>query len=143
MTNNTSGVSRRKARQRAVEVLFEVDQRGGRGEELLQQRESGVGEPVPEYGSRLIRGVWQHQERIDELISAYSQGWTIDRMPAVDRQLLRVGVYELLYEDDVPDPVCVDEAVTLAKKMSTDDSPRFVNGLLGRLLDLKPGLVLD
>lgn len=143
MTNNTSSQSRRNARQRAVEVLFEVDQRGVDGEALLQERESGVGEPVPEYGSTLIRGVWAHQGRIDELISMYSQGWTLDRMPAVDRQLLRVGVYELLYQEDVPDPVCVDQAVTLAKKMSTDDSPRFINGLLGRLLDLKPGLMLD
>ncbi|MGZ6338833.1 MAG: transcription antitermination factor NusB, partial [Candidatus Limnocylindrales bacterium] len=86
-------------------------------------------------------GVVAHAERIDELIETYSMGWPLDRMPAVDRALLRMAVFELLYADDVPDSVVVDEAVELAKQLSTDDSPAFVNGLLGRLLELKPRLV--
>jgi N utilization substance protein B len=81
-----------------------------------------------------------HSARIDELISEYAEGWTMDRMPAVDRNVLRIGVYELLWADDVPDGVAISEAVLLARELSTDDSPAFVNGLLARLLELKPEL---
>lgn len=135
--------TRRQARQRAVQILFEMDLRPADAATILGIRESGVGEAVPPYASRLVRGVRDNADRIDELITTYSQGWTLDRMPTVDRQVLRVGVYELLWGDDVPDAVCVDEAVTLARRLSTDSSPRFVNGLLGRLMDLKPSLMLD
>ena len=83
--------------------------------------------------TRLIEGVAQHLDRIDELIASYAEGWTIDRMPAVDRNLARIAVYELLYEPEVDDPVAITEAVELAKEMSTDDSPRFLNGLLDRI----------
>jgi N utilization substance protein B len=89
----------------------------------------------------LVEGVVAHDERIIELLSTYSHGWTVDRMPAVDRQVLRIGVFELLWADDVPDAVAVDEAVELVKSLSTDGSPSFVNGLLGRLLTMKPGLI--
>jgi N utilization substance protein B len=81
-----------------------------------------------------------HRDRIDELLTTYSQGWSLDRMPAVDRAVLRLGTFELLWLDDVPDAVVVDQAVELARSLSTDDSPGFVNGVLGRLLDLKPML---
>ena len=81
-----------------------------------------------------------HQERIDDLLSSYAVGWTLDRMPAVDRNLLRIGAYEILYEDDVPDAVAVSEAVSLARELSTDDSAGFVNGLLARLVEVKPQL---
>ncbi|HEX5534830.1 MAG TPA: transcription antitermination factor NusB, partial [Actinomycetales bacterium] len=80
--------------------------------------------------------------RIDELLATYSHGWTVDRMPAVDRQALRIGTYELLWRDDIPDAVAIDEAIELVKELSTDESPSFVNGLLARLLEMKPTLLV-
>jgi transcription antitermination protein NusB len=97
---------------------------------------------VPEYAAELVRGVEAHRDRIDELLAAHAEGWTLDRMPAVDRNILRIGVYELLWSDDVPDGVAISEAVALATDLSTDGSPAFVNGLLARLLELKPTLTL-
>ena len=82
-----------------------------------------------------------HQPRIDEVLASYSEGWTLDRMPAVDRNVLRLGVYELLYVDDVPDAVAVSEAMALVRDLSTDDSPQFVNGVLGAVVRNKPSLV--
>jgi N utilization substance protein B len=96
--------------------------------------------PVTDYTRRLVEGYAGHAARIDELLAGYSVGWTLDRMPVVDRNVLRLGTYELLWEDDVPDAVVLDEAVQLAKEFSTDESPSFVNGLLGRLMELKPTL---
>lgn len=124
-------------------MLFEIDQRFDDPLELLREREAGVGDAVAPYTGALVRGVIERRERIDEIISTYSQGWTIDRMPAVDRQILRVGVFEVLYQEDVPGPVAIDQCVKLAKAMSTDDSPRFVHGLLARVVDMAPGLSLD
>ncbi|HXW47470.1 MAG TPA: transcription antitermination factor NusB, partial [Streptosporangiaceae bacterium] len=89
------------------------------------------------------RGVHGHQEQIDRLLAAHAQGWALSRMPAVDRNILRIGAYELLLRQDVPDAVAISEAVALAGDLSTDDSPAFVNGLLGRLLELKPTLSLE
>jgi N utilization substance protein B len=94
---------------------------------------------VPEYAATIVEGVVTNRERIDELLSTYAQGWTLERMPAVDRAVLRLGAWELLYNDEVPDAVAIDEAVELARTLSTDESPGFVNGLLARLLSLKPG----
>ena len=96
--------------------------------------------PVPEYAVDLVEGVTGRRDRIDELLTTYAEGWTLDRMPAVDRNILRVAIYELLWRDDIPDAVAIDEAVDLAKELSTDESPRFVNGLLGRLQLLKAEL---
>jgi len=136
--------ARTKARKRAVDILFEAEQRGIDPQVLVADR---VIEPhqeaaVPQYTVDLVEGVAAHRERIDELLATYSQGWTVERMPAVDRALLRIGTWELLYNDDVPDAVAVDEAVDLAGQLSTDDSPSFVNGLLGRLVDIKPTLLI-
>ena len=89
---------------------------------------------------QLVEGVARHQERIDTLIETYSVGWPLDRMPAVDRNLLRLGIYELLWQEEVPDVVAIDEAVGLAQQLSTDTSPQFVNGLLNRIMELKPSL---
>ena len=134
--------ARSKARKRALDILFEAELRGLPTLELLSERQS-VGEvPVQPYAAELVRGVASHSERIDELISWNLVDWTMERMPAVDRNILRIGVYELLWADDVPDPVAVSEAVALAGDLSTDDSASFVNGLLGRLLELKPTLAL-
>jgi N utilization substance protein B len=135
--------ARTKARKRALDVLFEAEQRGVDPVTLLAQRvaEPGTQSSLPQYSVDLVEGVVEHSSRIDELISTHSHGWTIERMPAVDRALLRLGVWEVLYNDEVPDAVAVDEAVELAKSLSTDDSPSFVNGLLGRIVDLKPTLL--
>jgi N utilization substance protein B len=132
--------ARSKARKRALDILFEAEQRSVPAVEALAGRVAAADPPVSEYTSELVDGVVANQERIDELLSTYSQGWSLDRMPAVDRSLLRLATYELLWRDDVPDAVVIDEAVTLARTLSTDESPGFVNGLLGRLLDLKPRL---
>ncbi|GAA4424389.1 transcription antitermination factor NusB [Georgenia halophila] len=138
--------ARTKARRRALDVLFEADHKGiSNREDLLlllqQRRDVTVAQgPFPAYASELVEGVAAHREQIDELLSTYSQGWTLDRMPTVDRCILRLGAWELLHNDDVPDAVAVDEAVHLAQELSTDDSPGFVNGVLGRLLELKPTL---
>jgi N utilization substance protein B len=97
---------------------------------------------MPAVDRALLRmGVWELLYN-DEVLATYAHGWTIERMPAVDRALLRIGTWEILFNDDVPDVVAVDEAVDLARSLSTDESPSFVNGLLGRLLQLKPTLTL-
>jgi N utilization substance protein B len=133
--------ARSKARKRAIDVLFEADQRGTDPLETLAGRLASADPPVSEYTVELVEGVVAHRERIDELLSTYAQGWTLDRMPAVDRAVLRLGTFELLWRDDVPDPVVVDQAVELARSLSTDESPAYVNGLLGRIVELKPQLV--
>jgi N utilization substance protein B len=132
--------ARSKARKRAVDVLYEASQRGVDPLVTLQDRLEANDPPVPAYAATLVKGVVEHRARIDELLSTYAQGWTIERFPAVDLQVLRIGVFELLWCNDVPDQVAVSEAVALASSLSTDDSPAFVNGLLGRVLQLKPAL---
>ena len=134
--------ARSKARKRALDVLFEAELRGQPVLEVLAERAADEIPPLPGYAADLVRGVHAHQERIDELIAENSQGWTLDRMPAVDRNLLRIGAYELLWADDIPDAVAISEAVQLARDLSTEGSPAFVNGLLARLLELKPTLTL-
>ena len=132
--------ARSKARKRALDILFESDQRGTPVLDLLAERITLGSPPVPGYAADLVRGVTVHTARIDELISQYAEGWTMDRMPAVDRNVLRIGVYELLWADDVPDGVAISEAVLLAQDLSTEASPAFVNGLLARIAKLKPSL---
>jgi N utilization substance protein B len=132
--------ARSKARKRALDVLFEAELRGLPVLELLAERITLGSPPVPAYAADLVRGVTVHAARIDELISEYAEGWTLDRMPAVDRNVLRIGVYELLWAQDVPDGVAISEAVLLARDLSTDASPAFINGLLARIAELKPSL---
>jgi N utilization substance protein B len=134
--------ARSKARKRALDVLYESAQRGTDPLTTLRDRLAQSDPPVPEYAVELVEGVVQNRVRIDELLSTYAQDWTIDRMPPVDLAALRIGAFELLWRDDVPDAVAVDEAVELVKDLSTDESPRFVNGLLARLLQLKPSLAV-
>ena len=134
--------ARSKARKRAVDVLYEASQRDADAIATLKARLALADPPVPEYAVVLVEGVTEHLERIDELLATYSEGWTIARMPPVDLAVLRIGVYELLWCDDVPDAVVLSEAVELATSLSTDESPRFVNGLLGRLESLKPSLTV-
>lgn len=137
--------ARNKARKRAFQILFEAEQRGvapktAMADWIRLARTDDRQPPVTEYTMQLVEGFEAHAERIDELLSSYSVGWSLDRMPVVDRNVLRLGTYELLWEDDVPDAVVLDEAVQLAKEFSTDESPSFVNGLLARLMELKPTL---
>ena len=133
--------ARSRSRQRAVEILFEAEQRGTSVLEGIATRRAQTDLQVNEYTQLLVEGVVSEQERLDEALTSYSRGWSLDRMPAVDRAILRVGAWELLFQDDVPDGVAVAEAVALAAQLSTDDSPEFVNGLLGRLQQVKPTLL--
>jgi transcription antitermination protein NusB len=132
--------ARSKARKRALDILFEAELRGEPVLDLLGERVALASPPVSAYAAGLVRGVVAHSARIDELIAAHAEGWTLDRMPAVDRNVLRIGVYELFWAPDVPDGVAISEAVALASDLSTDASPAFVNGLLARLAELKPTL---
>jgi transcription antitermination protein NusB len=132
--------ARTKARKRALDVLFEADQRGGDALRLLAERLPGAQPPIPQYTVEIVEGVAAHRERIDELLATYSHGWTLERMPAVDRSLLRIGAWELLFNEAVPAAVAIDEAVELAATLSTQESPAFVNGLLARLLEVKPAV---
>ena len=126
--------ARSKARKRAVDVLYAAALRDADPVTLLLERNEATEQPPPnDYATMLVEGVVAHRERIDELLTEHAEGWTLDRMPFVDLAVLRLGVYELLWAPDVPDPVAIDEAVQLARSLSTDDSPRFVNGVLGRL----------
>ncbi|MCW2726864.1 MAG: NusB antitermination factor [Frankiales bacterium] len=132
--------ARSKARKRAVDVLYEAGQRDDDAVQTLRDRLAQSDPPVPEYAVELVEGVVAHRPRIDELLSTYAEEWTLDRMPPVDLAILRLGTFELLWRDDVPDAVVVSEAVALAASLSTDDSPAFINGLLARILMLKPSL---
>ena len=139
--------ARGKARKRALDILFAAELRGVPPLVVLAEGPMAEGAakvaPVANpYVTTLVEGVVAHQGRIDELISTYSSGWALDRMPAVDRNILRIAVFELLWSDDVPGPVVIDEAVSLARTLSTDESPAFVNGLLARILDIRPRLAV-
>jgi N utilization substance protein B len=130
--------ARRKARKRALDVLYEADLRDLAPGQVLTSYLDRIEKPRPghmDYAVTLIEGVAKNLDRIDELIASYAEGWTIDRMPIVDRNLARIAVYELLYLPEIDDPVAISEAVELAKQMSTDDSPRFLNGILGRIAE--------
>jgi N utilization substance protein B len=138
--------ARNTARKRAFQILFEGDHRDADVLTVLAdwmrhaRADPHRQPPVSEYTMQLVEGYAPHAARIDELIAQYAVGWTLDRMPIVDRNILRLGAYELVWVDETPDAVVLDEAVQLAKEFSTEDSPAFVNGLLGRLKDLKPSL---
>lgn len=132
--------ARSKARKRALDLVFASEVRGRSAVEALEEM-IGEGEvPVNEYTSVLVRGVIEHQDRLDEVISTYAEGWTLDRMPAVDRNVLRLGVFEVLHVDDVPDAVAISEAMNLVRDLSTDESPAFVNGVLGNIVRHKATL---
>ncbi len=134
--------ARTKARKRALDLLFEAEQRGVNAADLLRERLAApvTEAPLSEFTADLVSGVVDHWAQIDELLTTYSHGWSIQRMPAVDRAILRLGAFEVLYSTDVPEPVAISEWVSMATEISTDDSPKFVNGLLGRLLEVKPSL---
>ncbi|WP_182357172.1 transcription antitermination factor NusB [Tomitella gaofuii] len=134
--------TRHKARRRSVDLLFEAEARGVGPAELARERRSYAAEDdtiktVNEFTMSLLEGVGTHGERIDDTIASYLEGWRLERLPAVDRAILRLAVWELFYTD-VPPVVAVDEAVELAKQLSTDESPAFINGVLGRIVVVAP-----
>jgi len=134
--------ARTKSRKRALDILFESEAQSLPPGGTLADRLADGEYPVNEYAVLLIEGVVAHRDRLDEIITENARDWTLDRMPAVDRNLLRIGAYEILYVEDVPDAVAVSEAVNLAADLSTDESSSFVNGLLSRIVELKPSLTV-
>lgn len=131
--------ARGKARKRALEVLFEADLRKKIAVELLAERPT---EDLSqgEYARQLVVGVDENREKIDEIINTYSEGWDMDRMPGIDRNILRIAIYEILWNGDVDDNVAISQAVEMAGELSTADSGKYVNGVLGRVSVLKPVL---
>jgi N utilization substance protein B len=130
--------ARRKARKRALDVLYQADLRSEPRPAVLSAYVGRLEEPKPQYlpyTVELVEGVEAHAERIDELLASYAEGWTLERMPVIDRNLARIAVYELLYNDEIDKAVAISEAVALAESLSTDESPRFLNGILGRIAD--------
>jgi N utilization substance protein B len=125
--------ARSKARKRALDLVFAAEARGRAPGEFLDEQLVSGERPSNDYTVELVKGVDGHQARIDELITRYAEGWALDRMPAVDRNVLRLGIYELLWVDDVPDPVAISEAIALVRELSTDESPNFVNGILAHI----------
>ena len=132
--------ARTKARKRALDVLYASDLRAENPVDALERAIADGEGPSNDYTTTLVRGVVEHQSRIDELLATYAQGWTLERMPAVDRNVLRLGVFEVLFADDVPDAVALTEAMSLVRDLSTDESPQFVNGVLGNIVRNKAAL---
>lgn len=133
--------ARRKARKRALDFLYEADIRNASAIELMGSREpSELSES--EYISELLAGVEVNRNKIDELITTYAQGWDMDRMPALDRNILRIALFEILFKEDLDDQVAASEAVEIATELSTEDSAKYINGILGRIIVLKPSFAL-
>ncbi|HPU12962.1 MAG TPA: transcription antitermination factor NusB [Aeromicrobium sp.] len=132
--------ARSKYRKRALDIMFESEARGLALDGTLAERLELNEPPINPYTVSLVEGVAANAAKIDAILDEHSHAWALDRMPAVDRNLLRLGVYEVLWVDDVPDAVAVSEAVELAAELSTDESPKFVSGLLSRIVQLKPTL---
>ncbi len=133
--------ARSKARKRALDVLFEASVQGVPVTTALAALEARTDGPLNSYTRTIVEGVEVNQARIDELLATYSSGWTLERMPTVDLNVLRIGAWEILWSD-VPDVVAISEAVELASSLSTEESPSFVNGVLAKVAEIKPHLVL-
>lgn len=133
--------ARSKARKQALDLLYESDIRGTNLLETLAARdinEVGVdAKPIRDYTRELVSGIFDHRRKIDELITTYAQGWDMDRLPAVDRNILRLGIYEILWSQNLPTSVAIDEALTLATELSSDESSKYIHGVLGRISSLK------
>jgi transcription antitermination protein NusB len=138
--------ARSKARKAALDLLYEADIRGSNAVETLNLRdiveEGPDARPIREYTRELVIGVGDNFRKIDELITTYAQGWDMDRLPAVDRNILRIGIYEILWSQTTPDGVAIDEALTLAKELSTDESAGYIHGVLGRISSIKESLAI-
>ena len=138
--------ARSKARKQALDILFESDIRGSVALDILVSRdvveEGPDARPIREYTREIISGVSEHRRKIDELIATYAQGWDMDRLPAVDRSILRIGIYEIIWANQLPDAVAIDEALTLAKELSTDESAGYIHGVLGKIASIKESISL-
>lgn len=134
--------ARGRARRRALEILFEAEHRNSTPLEALQRRRDHTEQTINPYTTEIVDGVITHKEQIDELLAQYAHGWTMERMLAMDKSILRLGAWELLFNAEMPDGAAVNEAVNMAREYSNDDSPSYVNGVLGRLQELKPTLLL-
>jgi N utilization substance protein B len=136
--------ARSKARKQALDILYEADIRSANPAVILEARdviEDGPdARPIREFTRELVGGVVNHSRKIDELIATYAQGWDMDRLAAVDRNILRLGIYEIIWSDEVADPIAIDEAISLAQELSTDDSSNFIHGLLGKISAIKDGV---
>ncbi len=125
---------RRKARTIALEIIYQKEITKASLDEIMRNRNrAGEGEPPSDFSMKLINGVMSHQAEIDDLIEGYADNWALDRMPSLDRNIIRISLYEMLYEEDIPFSVSINEAVELAKIYGTEDSGKFVNGVLGRI----------
>jgi transcription antitermination protein NusB len=131
--------ARRKARKRALDFLYEADLRGASASQLYDARPAGELSQEP-YVRTLLEGVSEHQDRLDELIITYSEGWDMDRMPAIDRNILRLSIFEILWGKELDEKIAVNEAVEIAAELSTQDSSRYINGVLGRIIAIKSTL---
>jgi transcription antitermination protein NusB len=138
--------ARSKARKQALDLLYEADIRGGSALEFLQSRdviEDGPdARPIREFTKELIGGIAENSRKIDELITTYAQGWDMDRLPAVDRNILRLGIYEIVWSTELADGIAIDEALTLAKELSTDESAGYIHGVLGKISSIKESIPL-
>ena len=138
--------ARSKARKQALDLLYEADIRGGSALEILQTRdvaeEGPDARPIREFTKELITGVSENSRKIDELITTYAQGWDMDRLPAVDRNILRLGIYEIIWSTELADGIAIDEALTLAKELSTDESAGYIHGVLGKISSIKESIPL-
>ncbi|MFM2364362.1 MAG: hypothetical protein RLY79_31 [Actinomycetota bacterium] len=138
--------ARSKARKQTLDILYESDIRGSNPLDILTSRdvteEGPDARPIRDYTRELITGVSEHRRKIDELIATYAQGWDMDRLPAVDRNIMRLALYEILWSDGLADAIAIDEALVLAKELSTDESAGYIHGVLGRIASIKDGLAL-
>ena len=138
--------ARSKARKQSLDILYEADIRGTLPLDILAARdvteEGPDARPIREYTREIITGVAEHRRKIDELIATYAQGWDMDRLPAVDRNIMRLALFEILWSPQLDDAIAIDEALLLAKELSTDESAGYIHGVLGRITSLKDGLAL-
>ena len=134
--------ARSKARKAALDLLYEADIRKSSASQILQQRVTDLDFLIRDFTKELVTGVETHRRKIDELIITYSVGWDMDRMPVIDRNILRLGMYEILWSDQVPNEVAIAEAVELASTLSTDDSSKYINGVLSKIVEIKADLAV-
>ncbi len=133
--------ARSKARKAALDLLYEGDIRKTSAISILNQRSGDLEFVIRDFTKELVQGVDENRRKIDELITTYSQGWDMDRMPVIDRNILRLAIYEILWSKDVPSAVAIDEAIELAQTLSTDDSSKYINGVLSKIIEIKADLV--
>jgi N utilization substance protein B len=127
--------TRRKAREKALQMLFQLDFHNENAETICRTFWAGnpVGEKVREFAEKLVKGTCAHRESIDRMISSTMENWTLDRLASVDKAVLRLATYELIYMADIPSNVTINEAVEIAKNYGTEESGRFVNGILDKI----------